>query len=266
MRRLTVLLLGPLLLLLGLLLSLLLLPAGPLHRHRAGSRLIRWWLGRIARLFGVRTEIRGRPAPAPVLFVANHVSWLDIPVLGGLVEASFLSKDEIRRWPLIGFLAARAGTLFIARGRPGASEAALQTLRDCLDSGRSVILFPEARTSPGTGVRRFHGRLLQAAIDCRVPVQPVALQYLHAGRPDPLVPFVDTSFLQSVLRVTRRRHVQARVTFFPPLDPQGHRRDELAAEARRRVASVFDPAWSTGHASAPARREGRFSRVATPAR
>ena len=244
MRRLIVFIGGPILLLAGLLLLLVLLLFGPPHLHRTGSRIIRLWLATAAALFGVRCEVRGAPAPAPVLFVANHVSWLDIPVIGSRVEASFLSKAEIRRWPVIGFLAARTGTLFIERGRPGASEAAIGTVRDCLCTGHSVVLFPEAGTSPGRSVRRFHPRLVQAAIDCAVPVQPVAIQYLHQGHPDPLVPFVDgVSFLESVWRITRRRHIQARLTFFDPIETRGRSRDEIATEARERILSVFDPAW-----------------------
>ena len=240
MRRLIVLTLGPLLLVLGLLLLLLLLPFGLPHRSAVGSAVIRWWLRAATRLFGVRIQLHGKPAAAPVLFVANHISWLDIPVLGGLVEASFLAKAEVRRWPVIGFLAARTGTLFIERGRPGASDQAIRTLRETLCAGRSVVLFPEARTSDGTCVRRFHGRLLQAAIDCGVAVQPVAIRYLHEGRPDPLVPFIEgVSFLQSVLRVARRPHVDARLTFFEPIDPRGRTRDALAREAQARVATAL---------------------------
>lgn len=200
------------------------------------ERAVRWWLGRIPRIAGVRVHVRGEPAPGPVLMVSNHVSWLDIPVLGGLASTGFLSKSEVRRWPLIGWLAARTGTRFIERGAHGAAAVSERIARD-LALGRRMHVFAEGTTTDGKDVRRFHPRLLAAAQLTGCPVQPVALRYLPTpdGRPTPAPYFGDAMLLPHLLRVLAEPVLDVEVNFLDPVDPGGQDRRGLADAAHRAV-------------------------------
>ena len=131
---------------LGALLCLTVLPrrAGAAMNARQ-RRVVRWWLAVCARLIGLRIRTVGRAAVAHGCFVANHVSWLDIVVVGSLHHVRFLSKSEIADWPFIGYLARGAGTLFIRRG--SGARGAFDEIRRLLQSNESVALFPEGTTS-----------------------------------------------------------------------------------------------------------------------
>jgi len=154
----------------------------------------------------------------PTLFVMNHISWFDVPVLASQQPLHFLSKAEIKKWPLIGWLANRAGTLFIQRGTHGAAQKSLEEITECLQSGGSVVIFPEGTTTDGTTVKRFHGRLLQSAIDAGVKVQPIALRYPHEDGVNPLVPYIDDmTFMDSLLGLTRASPLEVELTFLTPI-------------------------------------------------
>lgn len=138
-----------------------------------------WWLSRITRLMGMEVEVIGRlpeKSSNGLLFVSNHVSWIDIPVIGGLTQLNFLSKAEVRQWPLIGRLAGSAGTLFIKRGS-GDTDTVIRQMADYLGSGRSVLFFPEGTTSDGSGVTRFHRKLFRTCEYIETRVCPVAIHY-----------------------------------------------------------------------------------------
>lgn len=229
---------------LGLLLSGVVLAAARLRRapgtppDAAQLALVRRWLGWAARTLGVRIRLEGARPDTTSLVVANHVSWLDIVVLGSALPVVFVAKAEIRRWPLIGWLAALAGTIFIRRGGKHAAETAGQAMVRMLEACVSVAVFPEGTTTDGRQVRRFHPRLLAAAQAAGVPVQPVALTYPHERGVHPSVPFTGSdSFLRSALRVLRARDVVAEVHVCPPLPP-GEDRRRLAQTAHDRIEAV----------------------------
>ncbi|MDX1800306.1 MAG: lysophospholipid acyltransferase family protein [Marinobacter sp.] len=170
-----------------------------------------------ARCLGFRIQQDGEVARGPVLFVSNHVSWADIPVLGGIAPLRFLSKAEVARWPVIGWLATQAGTLFIQRGSGRAGESCREISR-ALTQSQSVLVFPEGTTTVGLTVLPFHGRLLQSAIDSGVMIQPVTIGYRRAGQPDHLAPFVgDDDFQRHLLRLLRQPAVSVSVLFHEPV-------------------------------------------------
>ncbi len=221
----------------------------PLARRRGQALhwpLIHWWHRRVLRILGVQLRVHGRPALGPVLMVANHVSWLDIPTIGSQAPVVFLSKAEVGQWWLVGRLARRAGTLFIERGdRRHGSAGAIRRIAASLQAGRSVILFPEATTTDGEDVRRFHARLFQAAIDAGAAVQPVALRYPGDEGVDPRIPFIDDDTLaDSLRRMLPARRLRAEIHFLEPIETAGSdSRDALAAAAHQRVrAAVVRPA------------------------
>ena len=125
--------------------------------------LTRWWLARLSRALPLRVKVYGELPRQPALWVSNHVSWLDIPLLGALAPLTFLSKAEVRQWPLAGWLAEKAGTLFIRRGS-GDSRLINQRLAEQLHRGRNLLIFPEGTTTNGESLRTFHGRLMASAL------------------------------------------------------------------------------------------------------
>jgi lyso-ornithine lipid O-acyltransferase len=206
------------------------------------ARAVRWWLGRIPRIAGLRVHVRGTPLAGPVLAVSNHVSWLDIPVLGGLAPVGFLSKAEVRRWPLVGWLAACTGTRFIERGAHGASEVTERIARD-LAAGRRMHVFAEGTTTDGSDVRRFHPRLLAAAHVAGCRIQPVAIRYLPTqdGRPTPAPYYGDAVLFFHLLRLLAEPRLDVEVRFLEPIAAADRDRRALADAARDAVRDVVAP-------------------------
>lgn len=116
------------------------------------QRLTRWWLARLCAALPFEVRVSGEAPRQPMLWVANHVSWTDIPLLGALAPLTFLSKAEVRAWPLAGWLAEKAGTLFIRRGS-GDSRLINQRLAEQLHRGRNLLIFPEGTTTNGESLR-----------------------------------------------------------------------------------------------------------------
>ncbi len=230
-------LLGALICLLALLLHAL-VPAS-----RSLAALAPIWHAAVLQAIGVRvTRTGNRPLPGTLL-VCNHISWLDIVVIGSLLRVRFVSKDEVRRWPLIGLLARAAGTLFLSRGRregEASSSGIATAMRTALQNGEVVLVFPEGTTTSGNDLRRFHARLFQAAADAQghplAPVQPLALAY--RGRGAAAVPFVgDDDFASSLWRLLGERDIHAHLQFLPVLPPRATR--EQAVTAQQAVAAAL---------------------------
>lgn len=221
----------------GLLTELL---AFPLMEFRGRQRLIQGWSRILLRLCGVRMQCQGQPiVRGPVLWVANHVSWLDIFVIDAVRPTSFIAKSDIRRWPVIGLLVAWAGTLFIDRRQRHAVREAGRQMRDRFQRGDAVGLFPEGTTSDGLDVRPFHAGLFEAALQAGVPVQPIALRFLQHGRRTGRFAFVGEQTLVANLWVLLgARGVAVEVEFLPPLaaDAGDGGRAELARRTHQAIA------------------------------
>lgn len=225
--------------LLGMLLTPLVLSARLGDGLRTNSRVTSWWHNRAADILGIGITVSGPRPRTPALLASNHVSWLDIAVLGGLTHTDFLSKSEVRRWPVIGWLAARSGTLFIRRGKNETSEINEQ-IAQRLRHGGLLTLFPEGRTTQGREVRPFFPRLFGAAIDTGTDVIPVTLRYHIDGEFDPLAPYIDNQFiLHNLRRLIRRDRTQVNVVFGQPIRPDGHSRKEIAELAHDAVLSAL---------------------------
>ncbi|MEO5595841.1 MAG: lysophospholipid acyltransferase family protein [Lysobacteraceae bacterium] len=233
------------LLLIGLPITLLLI--NPLthrlrvHGERVDERVIRSWTGALVRLFGLRTRRVGQPLPGAVLMVANHVSWIDISLLHSQYMAGFVAKDEISRWPLIGWLAGRAGTIYHQRGSNQSLLGVQQQMLDRLHNGMAVAVFPEGGTGNGEALRVFHARILQPALEANVPVQPVALRYGDEGSAQTQVAFAPgEQFLHNFLRLLGDPVRVAEVHFLQPVPAEGGRR-AMADLARARIAAALAP-------------------------
>jgi 1-acyl-sn-glycerol-3-phosphate acyltransferase len=224
----------------GCLAAIFLLPHGP-RPGTAGAALLRNWSRVFLRVFGVRVERHGEPLHDPVMFVANHGSWMDITVLHAVRPADFVAKAEIGHWPLVGWMARRGGTIFHQRGSTNSLTAVMAVMSERLRAGRSIAAFPEGGTAPAGTLKVFHPRFLQAALDAAAPVQPVALRYLRNGVPAPDMLFTPgESFLHNVLRVLATRSLTAEVHFLQPVafNAEGGRR-RMAETARAEIAEVL---------------------------
>ena len=218
----------------GLAICALVFPwAGAARRDQS----IRRWSRRLLGICGVILEPQGEPL-AHALVVANHVSWLDIFVINSLYPCRFVAKSEIRAWPVLGYLVAQAGTVFIARGNRRDLRHAFKGLVHSLRQGERVAFFPEGTTAAQGGLMPFHANLFEAAIDAGVIVQPYALEYLDAnGALHPAVDFTgDITFAASMLAILSGAAVRARLVCLPALDARGAHRRELAAGAAQAVA------------------------------
>ncbi|WP_306395044.1 lysophospholipid acyltransferase family protein [Telluria beijingensis] len=205
------------------------------------ARLTRGWSRRLLRLCRVQVEHGGGvPALEHALVVANHVSWLDIFVINALDPCRFVAKAEIRSWPVMGWLAAGAGTVFIARGNRRELRHVFKGLVEVLQKGERVALFPEGTTGLQGQVLPFHANLFEAAIDAGVLVQPYALAYLDAGGAlHPSIEYVgDTTFVDSLLRILQGPPVKARLACLAPLESVGAHRRELALAAQEAVGAA----------------------------
>ncbi len=199
------------------------------------QRLTRLFFSRLGRALPFRLRIEGQPPGQPALWVCNHISWVDIPLLGGLAPLSFLSKSDVRRWPLAGWLAQQAGTLFIRRGA-GESGQLSQSMAQRLRLGLPVLFFPEGTSSDGASVGRFHARLFSAAIDTQRPLQPLAISYRRDGARDPLAPFVaDDELVAHLRRLFAGDSAEVRIQFLEPIASLGRSRSQLADEARAAI-------------------------------
>ncbi|MFD5587856.1 lysophospholipid acyltransferase family protein [Streptomyces sp. NPDC014802] len=211
---------------------------------RIPAPAVRRWCRWIVRAAGVRVRITGTAPPTGgLLLVANHISWLDIPLLAAVRPARMLAKSEIRHWPLAGALAARGGALFIDRDRLRALPGTVARLAEALRAGQAVAVFPEGSTWCGRSGGRFRRAAFQAALDASVPVQPVRIRYRHAGGALSTAPaFVgDDPLMASVWRVVTAREVVAEVRVCRPLGPGDHADRRTLADAAHRLTQDVRP-------------------------
>jgi 1-acyl-sn-glycerol-3-phosphate acyltransferase len=208
--------------------------------ERLSDLAIRAWSGTLMRIFGFRLKRFGDPLPGAVMFVANHVSWLDIELMHSQRMMGFVAKSEISRWPLIGWLARQADTIYHRRGSTESLGAVAQLMVERLREGRAVAVFPEGGTSSGAEVRTFHARIFQVAVEAQVPVQAVALRYALDGRANPLVPFgANESFFANFVRVLGEPAMTGEVHFLPAQTELSHGRRKLAVDTRAQIVATL---------------------------
>lgn len=198
--------------------------------------VIRWWHRRFCQILAIDIRVHGVPAEGHALWVSNHVSWLDISVLGAKFPVYFLSKAEIAKWPIVGWLARVAGTLFIQRGAGDAGQVTEQ-LAGHLRAGRNVLFFPEGTTTDGHKLKRFFHKLFSAATVTNLPVQPVLICYrdqddaLH-----PHAPFIgDDTFLSHAVEILKGAPIVVDILVLPLEHPAGRDARTLARDLEAKL-------------------------------
>ncbi len=202
--------------------------------------VIRWWHRRFCNILNLDIRVHGAPADGHALWVSNHVSWLDIPVLGANFPVYFLSKAEVAKWPVVGWLARVAGTLFIQRGSGDAGQVTNQ-LAGHLGEGRNVLFFPEGTTTDGHRLKRFFHKLFGAAVQTQVSLQPVLVCYrdehdaLH-----PHAPFIgDDEFLSHAIDILKGERMVVDVMVLPAELPGERDARALARDLEARMSAAL---------------------------
>ena len=204
---------------------------------------VQWWSARMLRQLGLRLEVVGPSRPAGgTLITANHISWLDIMAIHAVCpQARFVSKSDVKAWPLLNRLIDSAGTLYIERANRRDAMRVVHQVSAALQAGDVVAVFPEGTTSDGHALLPFHANLLQAAVAAQAPVQPVALRYRDAGAAvSPATAFIgETTLAQSMWMTARGRDVVVRVEWLAVQPTEGADRRALAERLRAQIAQAL---------------------------
>ncbi|WP_071057796.1 1-acyl-sn-glycerol-3-phosphate acyltransferase [Pelistega sp. MC2] len=200
---------------------------------------------------GVRITQEGQPIMGgPVMLTANHVSWIDIFIINSQRATSFIAKSEIRQWPVIGWLVAAVGTIFIQRGSRQAVIDINAGMADYFKENTCIGLFPEGTTSDGFTVLHMFSGLLEGAMNARVPIQPVALLFTYKGKRSGRVAFVgEQTLVANIWVLLSSKDVGVTVRFLPPITQAGEEvlipRQELADKIRERLLQEVDVSMQT---------------------
>ncbi len=204
------------------------------------ARVQAWAITMLDRL-AFQLVVRGQPSSGPVLLASNHISWADIVVMHAARHCRFISKDDVKHWPIVGTLATAAGTLYISRKSPRDAMRVVHHMVECLKAGDVLAVFPEGTTGDGSTLLPFHGNLLQAAISADAPVQPVALSFRDVATATRSVApcyIGDDTLLESLWRTLRADTVQVVVEFGAPQWACGRDRRQWALELHTTIASL----------------------------
>lgn len=212
-----------------------------LSEEQREMRVQAWSLQFLA-LWGVHLHVLGQPVSSgPALIVSNHISWLDILVIHAARYCRFVSKSDVRDWPIVGALATHSGTLYIERANRKDALRMVHDMADALRDGQVVAVFPEGTTSDGQSLLPFHANLIQSAIAADAPVQPMALQFVdaHTGKPTLTPCYIgDDTLVASIWRTLRAPPITAVVHFGALQKAEGRDRRQWAGDLRNAVARL----------------------------
>jgi 1-acyl-sn-glycerol-3-phosphate acyltransferase len=190
----------------------------------------RWlrWFSAIVNLHIIKD---GELPEQGAILVSNHISWLDIIVIGQYLPAYFVAKSDILSWPVIGYLARQGGTIFIRRGDKQHIRTTAEKMVWLLKQNSNIIAFPEGTTTKGDEVLHFHSSLFQPALLTRSAIQPVALQYQGAAKEH--APFVgDDAFVPHLIKMLTLDKIEVRLNFLPVINSSGKNRHSVSLETR----------------------------------
>lgn len=209
----------------------------------ARAEMNRVWSHEMLRLSGMKLVVHNDEArlDSGVLVVGNHVSWIDIYVINAWRPTPFVSKAEIRKWPVVGWLAHQLGTVFVQREKRSDAKRIMHELAERLHAGELMCVFPEGTTTDGQSLLPFHANMFQAAVSASCPVQPVCLMYEDAqGRQSTAPAYVgDMSLNDSLNALLSATPLTAHLYVCDPLAPGADRR-LLAGEAQASVSAALD--------------------------
>jgi len=214
----------------------------PLASNIRKEKLIRWWCRGLLTAFNMRVVSLGQ-VPANdaghtnTMFIANHISWSDIHALNSIVTLRFIAKSEIKDWPVFGYLVSRANTLFIDRNIRRDAKRTIDIAVESLQSGDNLCLFPEGTTTDGTSMKPFKSSLIQAAIEAKATIWPVAIRYPHPdGSINIDVAYAgDTTMAESMQNILAQQQPVIELHFLKPIPSQ-----HVAMQDRRELTAYVE--------------------------
>lgn len=211
---------------------------------RIGHAAIRWWSRGLLRVFGMRVRGVGAPLAGGTMFVANHISWIDIIALHSQHMMGFIAKAEIRRWPVVGWITSHGETIYLHRGNANSLGDVMAEMSQRLRAGRAVAAFPEGGTRDGRELGAFHARIFTAAVDADAAVQPVALCFGARCEAQSVVAFAKgESFMGNFVRLLGEPSRPVTVYFLEPILHAEHEgRRGIATLARARIERAMSAA------------------------
>lgn len=211
------------------------------HSTPRGRNIIQSWCRGLAMRLQLHIDTNGLPVEQPHVQVANHISWLDVIVLGANHPLSFVAKAEIADWPIIGFLASMGGTCFLKRGSVSSLRALIPTFQSRCENGTCVAVFPEGTTSDGNQVATFHGSLFQIMIDAELPIQPVTIHYHGNEQQRRTAAYInDDRFLAHLWSLTACHNIKTEVHYLPVKQSRDKQRRLLAKHCEEVIATQLN--------------------------
>ncbi|MFM8692333.1 MAG: lysophospholipid acyltransferase family protein [Limnohabitans sp.] len=216
----------------------------PQLAHEQRQMRVQAWSLQFLAIWGIRLQVIGQPVPeGPALMVCNHISWLDILVIHAARYCRFVSKSDIKAWPLVGALATGAGTLYIERTNRRDALRMVQDMACSMRAGDVVAVFPEGTTGDGREVLPFHANLIESAIVAGAPVQPMSLRFVdsHSGEMSLAPCYIgDDTLVGSVWRTLTADPITAVVCFGEPQLADGRDRRQWSRDLRAAVMALRD--------------------------
>ncbi|HEY6251469.1 MAG TPA: lysophospholipid acyltransferase family protein [Candidatus Angelobacter sp.] len=215
---------------------------GALRKLDAASRprILQRWSKRILSCIKVHVWVLG-PTPAQGLIVSNHLSYLDILVLSSVAHCMFVSKSEVKSWPLVGWIARMTGTVFVDRGRPSQTNRPQEEMQERLKAGAPLVLFPEGTSTDGRQMLPFLSSLFEAVIELGAPVTAAHVSYeLAEGDGDPATDICywgEMTLFPHFIKLLTKTSVKVTVRFSSQPKIFGDRK-QAALEMQREVAEL----------------------------
>jgi 1-acyl-sn-glycerol-3-phosphate acyltransferase len=198
------------------------------------DRLKIHWLKVFSSIMKLSVIREGELPKDGALLISNHISWLDIIVIGQYLPVYFVAKSDISSWPIIGYLSRQGGTIFIRRGNKKSIKATTEKMIWVLKQNSNIVAFPEGTTTLGNEVLSFHASLFQPALLTKSVIQPVVIQYEGAAKHQ--APFIgEDDFVRHLIKMLCLDKVEVRLSFLPVIKSLGKDRHTVCAEAREKI-------------------------------
>lgn len=216
-----------------------------INKFRWKNIMLKLWARTGLGILGVRLKVSGSVPKPPFYLVSNHLSYLDIPVFYSLLDTTFVSKAEVKHWPVIGAMARSLHVIFIDRKKRSDVVRVNREISAEIHDQQGVLMFPEATTSSGESVLPFRASLLGYAADSKMDVSYAAIRYRTGEKDHPAHLSVcwwgeDMPILQHLMKLLSNKNVTAEVVFGDETIVADNRK-ELAEQLERKVKEIFVP-------------------------
>ncbi|WP_198266699.1 lysophospholipid acyltransferase family protein [sulfur-oxidizing endosymbiont of Gigantopelta aegis] len=207
--------------------------------------IIQRWFKRFVRLLSIEIKIHGEVEENSPLMVSNHISWKDIILLGSVYPTRFVAKSEIAQWPVVGWMSAKVGTIFVKRGSIADIRQLNTQIADLICAGERVTIFPEGGTSDGRQLAHFFPGLLQSVVglhgeNIRPGVQPIVISYKVADQLSEQIPFIgDANMLQHLWALLGLDKITADLHFTPFISSENTTRKALSTQSVQQMQEIL---------------------------